>query len=259
MIINSKKIINLMEEIAPLDLCEEWDNSGFLIGNVDSEINKIMVVLDVNEEVVEEAVEKNVDLIISHHPFIFSPIYNIVDNDYKGKLIRKLIKNDINVYSAHTNLDRADRGINDYISELLKLEDVRMLEIGRIGQLENSINAKEFLLNLKEIFNINDLKFSGNIDKDVKTIGICSGSGSDYINLSKEQGCDVFITGDIKYHEAQKADELSMIIVDIGHFETENIYMQRLLDILTSRCQEKSYDVRIVLSETLKSPFIFIW
>jgi len=258
MIINSKKIISIMEEIAPLDLCEEWDNSGFLIGNFDSEINKIMVVLDVNEEVIEEAIEKNVDLIISHHPFIFSPIYKIVDHDYKGKLIRKLIKNDINVYSAHTNLDRVDRGLNDYISNLLELEDVRPMEIGRTGQLKDSISAKEFLLKLKKIFNINDLKFSGNIDKSVKTVGICSGSGSDYINLSKEQGCDIFITGDIKYHEAQKAEELAMIIVDIGHFETENIYMERLLNILISRCQEKNYDVRIILSETCKSPFLFI-
>ena len=258
MIINSKKIISLMEELAPLELCEEWDNSGFLIGNIDSEINKIMIVLDVNEDVVEEAIEKNVGLIISHHPFIFSPLGKIVDHDYKGKLVRKLIKNDINIYSAHTNLDSAENGINDDISEILKLKNIEAMEIGRIGDIEAKLAADEFLLNLKKIFNLETLKFSGKINREIKRVAVCSGSGSDLIDLSKNMGCDLFITGDVKYHEAQKAEELGIIIVDLGHFESENIYMERLLNILNERCQEKNYDVRIVLSESFKSPFSFI-
>lgn len=125
--VNSRKVIKILEQIAPTDLAESWDNVGFQIGNVNKAIGKIMVCLEVTDLIVEEAINKNVDLIITHHPLIFRPLKTLTDNDPVGTRIRKLIQNDINLYSAHTNLDIARGGLNDYLANLINLERVDVL------------------------------------------------------------------------------------------------------------------------------------
>ena len=124
MFVNSKKIIKIMNEIAPESLAESWDNVGFLIGNEDREVDRVMVALEVTELVVDEAINNNIDLIICHHPLLFKPMKKITDNDPIGRMVRKLIKHDIGLYVAHTNLDIAEGGTNDYIAEILELGNV---------------------------------------------------------------------------------------------------------------------------------------
>ncbi len=127
MFINSNKIIKLMEAFAPKKFAEGWDNVGFQLGNPDHEIDKIMLTLDINDEIIDEAIDKNVDLIITHHPLIFKGIKSVTDDDVLGRRIIKLIKNNIGVYAAHTNLDVANDGINDYLAEILGLERISAL------------------------------------------------------------------------------------------------------------------------------------
>ncbi len=127
MSISCREIVEYMEELAPARLAEDWDNVGLLLGNKDQEIHKILVCLDVTGEVIEEAVNKKADLIISHHPFIFKGMKRIVENDFKGECIYKLIRNGIGVYSAHTNLDFAEQGLTGYLSGILGLKDVKNL------------------------------------------------------------------------------------------------------------------------------------
>lgn len=369
MFINSQKLLGLLESLAPKKYAQSWDNVGLLLGNDEVEIDKVMVTLDVTEVVVEEAIEKNVDLIISHHPVIFKGMKNITDRTYQGRLIRKLIKNDIHVYSAHTNLDIAKGGLNDYLMNLIGLKDLSLLTvtdsdafyklitfvpedtcenlknalfkagagqfaqydecsyqtlgsgnfrpnkganpaIGKIGERESleevkietivqkkdldrclralirvhpyetpaydvfkmenlsspyglgrtgkygePVAGEAFLKELKEVLGAEILKVAGEVPKHVKKVGLCTGAGSEFIHAAKRKGCDVYITGDVKYHEAQLAEQLGLCIVDAGHFETENIYMSYLKEYLEEKCIEKSYEVKIIKSESLENPF----
>ncbi len=145
--VTCKQISTYFEKIAPLALAEEWDNPGLLLGGLYDEIKKIMVCLDVTSEVVEEAVHKNVHLIISHHPIIFKPLTKVIKDDFKGKILYELIKNDIAVYSAHTNLDIANEGLNEYLASILGLSEIRDLNFYK------SFHYEEFASNEIVIFN----------------------------------------------------------------------------------------------------------
>src|SRR5690554_4860082 len=122
-----KDLIAAMEKLAPEYLAAEWDNVGLQIGSMEDDVKKILVTLDVTEAVIDEAIEENIDIIISHHPFIFKAINNITMNDTKGRIINKLIKNDINLYVSHTNMDIAENGLNDMLAKKLKLENIKVL------------------------------------------------------------------------------------------------------------------------------------
>ncbi len=267
MFINSKKIIKLLTELAPEQYAESWDNVGFLVGNDELEINKLMLALDVTEDVVTEAIEKNVDLIITHHPVIFKGLKSVTDSTFKGRMLRKLIKNDINVYSAHTNLDIAFDGLNDYLAKLMGIDNLEILSLtklgingeniglGRVGTYDEAISSDEFIANLKRVLQANILRVCGKLPNRINKVGICTGAGADFIWDAKNHECDVYITGDVKYHEGQLADELGICIIDAGHFETENIYMDYLYEYLTNKCQQKDYEIRIIKTEKLRNPF----
>ncbi|NTW71880.1 MAG: Nif3-like dinuclear metal center hexameric protein, partial [Eubacteriaceae bacterium] len=135
MSVKCAQILEIVENIAPAKLAEDWDNIGLLLGGYDSEINRILLVLDVTEDTVEEAVDKKADLIISHHPLFFKPFKNLRWNDSKSILIRKLIKNDISVISAHTNLDSSPEGINNYLGRIFNLNDIQTLSAGYTEKL----------------------------------------------------------------------------------------------------------------------------
>ena len=159
MSVKCMEIINLMEEYANSNIAESWDNVGLIVGDENKVIEKILVALDINDEVINEAIEQNCNMIITHHPFIFKPIKNIRASDINGNRIIKLIKNNICVYSSHTNLDIAKNGTNDTFAKLLNLEKIENLfdnelckeGLGRIGILEKEISLKELTQNVKNI------------------------------------------------------------------------------------------------------------
>lgn len=360
-------LIKKIESKYPLNLAYDWDNVGLLVGDFDTEINKILVTLEANEKVIEEAIEKNVDLIVTHHPFIFRKMNKINTKDLKGRLIHKLIKNDIALYSMHTNFDIAFDGLNDYFMEVMGFEECKVLDItntetlyklavytpitheiivrqalgdsgagyignysnctfntsgigtfrpednanpfiGEIGQIEevkevkietivprsilqktidkmikahpyeevaydvyklenkgksvglgrysslnNEINLQDLCEKIKLKLDMDHIRVVGELNTKIKKVAVVTGAGSDMVSLAKSKNCDVIITGDVKYHEAQDALDMNMCIIDCGHFDTENIFkdvMKRFLDTIE--------DIEVVRSEINLNPFKII-
>jgi len=365
-------IMDAMEKIAPHNLAEKWDNPGLLLGNPAQKVNKLMVCLDVNEKVINQAVSEHCDMIISHHPFIFQPIKKIRTDHAQGKMIQTLLHYNIAVFAAHTNLDSAHGGVNDtlctlwgitntapldisYKEELVKLcvfvprdyaDQVRMaigdagagatgnyshcsfesdgighflplddstpfigkigeissvneikLEtifpaklqgpiikamlknhpyeepayeifplnitgdnngLGRIGELAEPMELEEFSLMIKNTLPATSIRLVKSNDKTIKKVALCSGAGSEFIGRAKILGADIYITGDVKYHEAQKAQELNINLIDAGHFGTEFPVVKTLNDKLATLANEKKWNIDIIYDNCSIDPFITI-
>ncbi|HHU91978.1 MAG TPA: Nif3-like dinuclear metal center hexameric protein [Halanaerobiaceae bacterium] len=235
-----KDIIAMANKLAPQNLAYAWDNTGIQIGELEQEVTGLLLSLDINEAVVDEAIAKNCQMIITHHPLIFRPLKKIKKEDQQGRMIYKIIANKINVFTMHTNLDKAEGGINDYLANIFGLTAVRDLRAeddlmtepgpGRIGSLDTEISLGGFLEMVKEKLKIEQLRYVGDLNTGVKTIAICSGSGADFISLAAAEGADLLLTGDIKYHQAQEAEVLGLGLVDAGHYQTEVIVKSLLYD-----------------------------
>lgn len=219
-----------IEKLAPKATAEPWDNVGLLIGDKNREVKKVMVMLDADINTVKEAVENGVDTIVTHHPLFISPLKNITD-----KKILTLIENKISLISAHTNLDNAKGGVNDALAGKLGLKNVEDVEFGtlitRMGDVE-PCSLLQFISLVKTSLGIKKVRFVGDLTKEVKKVAVLGGSGADLYAYAKEAGADVYVTADMKYHQAQAAYEDGMCMVDAGHYETERCIGQYLVDYL---------------------------
>lgn len=341
-----KEITKAIEDFAPLHLQESWDNSGIQVGNPENEITGVLLCTDVREEIVDEAIERGANMIISHHPLLFRGLKKIVGRTYQERIVAQAIKHDITIYCAHTNMDSACNGVNFKMAEKLELNNVRILcpqhdklrklivfvpndsvahveeamhdaGAGKLGNydhcsyqlngegryraldganpfagkvdelhcepevrvevlvhkalcnkvvaamlkahpyeepafdiiaLENSdkyaglgvigdiepMDARKFLNLVKKAFEVNTIRYSGNLDHDVSRIAMCGGAGVEFIDAAKSQGADVYITGDMKYHEFQ-GNEDSIILADIGHYESEHYTKEIFYDIIKKK------------------------
>lgn len=224
-----------MNKWASPELIDSWDNTGFQIGDDEKEVERVLVALDLDSKVLEKAIDEDYQMIITHHPLIFKPLDRVTTLDPKGNLIYNIIKNEIIVYNAHSNLDQAKGGVNDELAKLLGLKNPKVLYetsinntgtygYGKIGDVEE-INILDYLSFIKEKLDIDYLTLYGDSNKKINRVAVCGGSGSEFIyNAYKEKAC-IYITGDIKYHDAQLGDELGISIVDAGHFHTEKIIL----------------------------------
>ncbi|MBR5152554.1 MAG: Nif3-like dinuclear metal center hexameric protein [Clostridia bacterium] len=245
-------IMQELNRFAPPDLAESWDNVGLMVGNIHQRVTTVFVCLDVTQENVRQAIASGADLMISHHPLLFSPVSRIVEQDITGKILRDLIKNEISVFSAHTNLDHADGGMNDALADRLDLTDVRRFDdadartplgkpldnIGRIGSLNAPMEMEDFVELVRHALSCQSIRYTGDPGDAVKTVALCSGSGGDGIYTAWNAGADVYVTSDIKHHEAQLASELGLKLIDAGHFETENIICSFMTEFLESAFPE---------------------
>lgn len=219
---NKYEIISRIEELAPLELAESWDCSGPAVETSKTEINRIMLCLTVTENVVRQAHEKNCDMIIAHHPLFCVPL------EWR----------DIDIYSAHTNLDRANGGTTDTLIKKLGLKPSQTLDFLRFVELEISI--ADFLEKLKKVSP--NLRYVNNHGvKNLKKIAFCAGSGAEFIQEAFENGADALVTGDLKFHTAL---ESPIIVFDIGHFESEilvlSVFEKLLCGIELFRAKERS-------------------
>ncbi len=226
-------IITRLEKEFPTELAYEWDNVGLLVGDRNREVTTVVTCLDVTEDTIEFAKNAGAELIISHHPVIFSPINRINGDSKIGKLLMDAIENKIAVYSAHTNCDKAEKGINTRLAEMFDLTDAEPLEedgLGRIGNLGKSISFCEFAKLVEEKLSTK-VRFCGDTKKEIKRVAICSGAGGDVLFSAIEKGADVLITGDTKYHQMlDSKDDIN--IIDAGHFGTECIVTEIFAEIL---------------------------
>ncbi|QUH26836.1 Nif3-like dinuclear metal center hexameric protein [Serpentinicella alkaliphila] len=366
-------VTDMIEKLSPKNIAFSWDNVGLQVGSPEAIVGKILICLDVNEKVIDEAINKGVQLIICHHPLIFKPLKNITNESYRGSLIIKAIQNNINIYTAHTNIDGAENGLNAYIgsmfnlknpsildpivdgsiykvtvfvpkgyeeavsnemanvgaghignyshctfrtsgegtfmaledtnpfigkkNELAKVEetkietvvhekylrnvldamikahpyeevayDVYKLEnplkptvgIGRVGILESPLLFKAIIENVKKSFEISHLKVVGNLNGIIKKIAIVNGSGSEYISRAAKLGCDLLITGDVKYHDAQLAEELNINLIDLGHYESEILFNNLIEKYLNQQFIKENINIEIIKSEVNGNPFTVV-
>lgn len=259
-----KDIIRIMEEFAPKTLKEDFDNVGLMVGDRNKEVKKILLALDCTLDVIQEAKEKRVDLIITHHPLIFRKPSSITTDTLIGKKIIELIKNDISLYSSHTNLDSAENGLNETIVNLLGYSTNELIEVnkmarndneglGRIVRLEDFIKLEDLIEDIKEKLNVKSLKVVKGCEK-VKNIAIINGSGSDFFEKAYKKGADCIITGDTTYHYASDYKELGVSIIDTGHFSSEWIVFLEVINKLTDKLQ----DIEILISTKSEDPYTFV-
>jgi dinuclear metal center YbgI/SA1388 family protein len=256
---NGIEIINIFEKLYPRGLAYEWDNVGLQIGTINKDINNVLLTLDLTLEVVEEAIENKNELIIVHHPLIFSPLKSIKTDTYKGKIIEKLIKSDIALYVAHTNFDVSSYGMNTMLANMLNLQKQEVLELttedeglGKVGTV-NSIAMKDYINTVKDIFKVNNARFIGDMNKVVNKVAITGGSGSSTIKSASNNGVDLLITGDISYHYAHDALAINLNVLDIGH-NIEKFFVNELKNIL----KDKGVKANILISKINTDPYKFV-
>lgn len=265
-------IINLMNQYANPKLAESWDNIGLMVGDENSYINNILVALDIDDNVISEAIDKNCNLIITHHPFIFKGLKSITTSDITSKRAIKLIQNNINVFSAHTNLDIAKNGTNDTFAKLLKLDNITNLfepinildnnpnnnfGLGRIGNFKNEVPLQKVIESIKKILDLNNLVVSIDPSKNIndisiKNIAICTGSGGEpsFIKQAFDKNCDLYITADIKYHNAQYARDLGISLIDATHYASENIIVPVITQYLNDCSNKLNLNIKCFSSNT---------
>ena len=232
-----KDIILQFEEFAPLYLQDDWDNSGLQIGNINNELNSIVISLDFSLELVKYSIEIGANFIITHHPVFFDEIKSIEFNSNYGKAIELAIKNDVVVYSSHTCLDYVNDGVNEALARVINLYDTKPIikhnldeniGLGRYSKIDNT-SAEDYIRFIKNRISEDNIIVYGNLNRDIDTVGVVGGSGSSAIKKAIELNIDILITGDIKYHNAEYAVENDLILIDLGHFITEKYIIESLV------------------------------
>lgn len=261
-------VIKIVEEFAPIKFQEEYDNVGLMVGASNLNVTKILVALDCTLEVIDEAIENNCNLILTHHPLIFNAPKSITMETLIGRKIIKLIKNNISVYSAHTNLDSVKGGLNDIVMEMLginnystideahnRAEDDNMTGIGRIADLESEITLSELCFKVKKTFNIGYLSFSGEESMIIKKVAVINGSGKEYFQKAKKLGANCIITGDTSYHYVSEMLEENIAVIDAGHFGSEWNAFKNATKMLDNCLQSSGYKNAVILSKVCSNPY----
>lgn len=232
----AKKIAYVIENYAPLSLQESWDNSGFCIGDEESEVHKLLLGFDCTPELVQEAVREGADMIVTHHPLIFGGIKKISKSSLVGEAVIEAIKHDIVIYACHTNMDKVLGGVSGKLASRIGLKDVEILEpdpegygLGVVGNLSEPMAVEEFVTKIKEILSLKYVRTSMPVEK-IRRVALCGGSGHSLIENAIASGADVYISADIGYHNFYCPD--NFMIMDIGHFESEVHIIETIYDIL---------------------------
>lgn len=246
-----RDMVRLLEEIAPPELAEDWDNVGLMLGRAAKPVRKILLALDMTAATVEQAVAYNADMLLTHHPAIFHKLGRITDADWQQALLLQLAEKGIAVYSAHTNLDCVASGVNDSLVKRLRIPDDDVLDtdsgLGRIGSVP-SCSLGEFAAFVKQTLRA-DYVVVGDAGRVVKKVAVCGGAGADLARLALARGADTLVTGDFKYHSAQEAVFSGLNIIDAGHQATELPVLEDLADRLSLRLAEKNWHVVLKVAD----------
>ena len=271
-------IIDILDNLAPPFLAEEWDNCGLQLGDPSWLVTKIWVALDPSLEVVEAASAQKVNLLITHHPLIFKPLRSLEFNTPLGAVINLATRRNLAIFSAHTNLDSAKGGLNDMLARRLGLKDLKPLVagkevnryrydnyplmsrehqpgIGRVGRLAKAMNLKSFARAIKREMGLKTIKFAGDPHLMVKKVALCTGSGSSLLENFFASGAQAYISGDIRYHDARDVEATKLGIIDIGHFSSERFIAEDLAARLDTILAESGLDVVVEACDIEKDPF----
>ncbi|MBR2891536.1 MAG: Nif3-like dinuclear metal center hexameric protein [Bacilli bacterium] len=254
-------IFNYMTSLYPIEFASNFDigKVGLQFGSMDDTVNKVILCLDITDEVIDEAISKGVNLIIAHHPFMFTPLVNLNYDSIFGKKLLKIFNNRINIMAFHTNFDVANEGMNDTLSKRLGLKNIKMTtnELGsesfvRIGECEKT-NLKDYCLIVKKAFALDVVRVAGNLNKEITKVAIVGGSGSSSYHETLKNGADVFITGQIPHHLGFDAVENNFALIEVSHgiefFGVETMKKQ---------LEEQFKTIEFIITNCNMDPFVAI-
>lgn len=254
-----KEVFSTLEQFASLPLQEGYDNAGLQIGLTGMDVSGVLLCLDVTEAVLDEAIQKGCNLVISHHPLLFRGLKCIADADMIQRCVRKAILNSITIYAAHTNLDNAYGGVNFEIAKRLELINVRFLSpmdgvnggSGVIGELPQAVSATQFLTNVKTAFDVECLMHNELLERSIRTVALCGGAGDFLLDKAISCGADAFLTGEMHYHLYFGQEQRIQIGV-MGHFQSERYTVDLLHDIIKTAFPELSVSETSIHTNPIK-------
>lgn len=237
------QIGDYIESVFPLQYAMEWDNVGLLAGYRGQSVERALLCLDITSEITQEAIDSGCQMIISHHPLIFRPLTRVAGENHVQDIVYKAIQHGVCVYSAHTNMDCAKGGTNDMMADILGLQDVKAFgglndeidSIGRYGSLEDESFLYEFIGLLKTLFNTRSVRYTGDDVKKIKRVALCSGSFDGNFKGVLASNPDIFIAGEMKYHEVLDAVAYGLDVALIGHYESEVIFKEPMQKRLSKK------------------------
>lgn len=239
-----KEIYQLIDNFAPFETQMDFDNAGFLVGRGDRAVERVLVALDITKVVVEEAVRRGCQLIVSHHPVLFGGVKSVTDETVTGRVLLALAENGLSAICAHTNLDAAEGGVNDCLAQRLGLTDTVLLEqdgtdrrgraygIGRIGQAHKTgVSGAEYAAYVKEKLGARSVRFE-DTGIPVSRVAVGGGSCGSMLKQVRAAGCDTFVTADVKYDVFLSARAMGINLIDAGHYATENVVCPALVKLI---------------------------
>jgi dinuclear metal center YbgI/SA1388 family protein len=261
-------ILSWLDDYAPFRYAEAWDHCGLQVGDPASVLERVLVALDPSAETIREAERLKCECLIAHHPLIHRPLDAVRADRYPGNLVTAALMKRINVIAVHTNLDSAREGTNDHLARLLSLGALEPLEsnasfmreplyggMGRIGFLQKSVSLGEFADTIRRTFGGISLRIVGDGTKQIHRVAVCGGSGGSLTEQAIAAGADAYVTGDLKYHEAQRAVDAGLAMIDIGHFASEKIIVAPLVDYLVSRASREGVGLEVFAAKEERDPF----
>ena len=268
-------IIEVMGIIAPTRLAEAWDNVGLQVGQTDWPVKVIWIALDPSPDVVSAACQKNIDLLITHHPLIFNPLRSVDFNSATGNSIRMAAQNQLAIFAAHTNFDSTAGGLNDTLAQRIGLSNLKTLHksedsgdiyplqaanedwgLGRIGELAKPQDLRSFALDIKKKLGLTSVKVAGDFSLTITRAAVCTGSGSSLMKDFLASGAQAFISGDMHYHDAKEVQTTKKGLIDIGHFASEHLVIDVLTQRLSRLLTDKGFNVTVTAYRLEKDPFV---
>ena len=253
-----KDIIKVIEDFAPLSVQEGWDNSGLCVGSPEDEVNGVLLALDCTPELVDEAVACGADMIVTHHPLIFSGLKKISPDTQVGRAVIKAVRAGVSIYAAHTSADKVMAGVSGAMARRLGLVDVEILQkdgedtgLGVVGNLPQPLSSDDVVMFVKERFGLKVARVSRPLEGKVSRVAMCGGSGGSLIGQARRSGAQLYISGDISYHNFFAED--GFMIMDIGHYESEI----GIVDILFSLIKKNFPTFAVRITQNINSNPIY--
>ena len=272
--LNVADLIGVIEGLAPPILAEDWDNCGLQVGSRKWLVGKVWVALDPLLEVVQAAAAQRVDMLITHHPLLFSALRTVDVETAVGRVIETALASRMAIYSAHTNLDSAAGGLNKMFADIIGLgELVAMVPaghrtdqagsditagMGRLGRLETQMSLEVLAQRVKRRFDLTAVKIVGDPQMSVQRVAVCSGAGSSLLDAFLSSDADVYLTGDLRYHDARRVEDHGRALIDVGHFASERIFIDKLVEQLRQNAHGKGWTVDIEPCRIENDPFKLI-
>lgn len=260
-------IVKIVESIAPVDLAEKWDNIGLQLGRSGWPVTNIRVALDPLPEVVAAACSEGVSLLVTHHPLIFDPIRSLNFDTPLGAVLEEATRHRLSILCVHTNLDAASGGVNDVLAERIGLKNLKALAgspdgsgsspqgLGRIGELPKGVELAGFARSIKKKLGLASVRMVGDPGIIVYKSAVCTGSGGSLLNAFLDSDAQVYVTGDLRYHDARAAEAAHRGLIDIGHFCSEQLIKQVLAERIRGILEDAGENVGIDICTLEKDPF----